>query len=99
MGSTESQGQRSKLDCEYRLVRRYISDLYAGSEVTVVEQKQTKQQHILKEFIQQLNPDKLSSELEAHRSLSHRNLIQLQKYWIENDINICSSLFKVYAIF
>lgn len=48
MGSTESQGQRSRLDCEYRLIRRYISDLYAGNEVTVVEHKQTKQQYILR---------------------------------------------------
>ena len=34
-----------------------------------------------------------------HRSHTHSNLIALRRYWIENDVNICSSLFKIYAVF
>jgi hypothetical protein len=47
MGSTESQGAPS-LDREYRLIRRFVADLYGGSEVTVIEHKQTREQFVLK---------------------------------------------------
>lgn len=98
MGSTESQGSKSRLDKEYRLIRRFVSDVYGGSEITVVEHKQTKEQFALKEFILQFSTEALTNQLEVHRSLTQRNLIQLKHFWYENDLNICSSLLKVYAI-
>ena len=43
--------------------------------------------------------DRLVRELEGSRSVGHRNLIQLRRFWVENDVNICSSLSKIYAVF
>ena len=98
MGSTESQATPC-LEREYRLIRRFISPLYDNAEVTVIEHKQTKEQFILKESVQQLSPDRHTPDPQTHRSLSHRNLIQLRRSWIENDNSICSTLFKVYSVF
>jgi len=42
MGSTESKGDKTRLELEYRLVRRFISEFYDGAEITIIEHKQTK---------------------------------------------------------
>lgn len=47
MGSTDSRTSGFRIDQDYRLVRRFISDLY-NAEITVVEHKQTKEQFALK---------------------------------------------------
>jgi len=59
MGSTESKHKPS-LEREYKLIRRFVSDLYECSEVTVIEHKQTKEQFVLKEIIQQFNAEKIA---------------------------------------
>lgn len=48
MGATETQEDRPNIDREYRLVRRFQSDFYAGAEVTVIEHKQTGEQLVLR---------------------------------------------------
>ena len=58
MGATDSKYKPS-LDKEYRLVRRFMSSVYGGGEVTVIEHKQTGESFILREFVQQMNGDKL----------------------------------------
>jgi transcription initiation factor IIE alpha subunit len=99
MGSTESKGETNRLELEYRLVRRFISDFYDGTEITIVEHKQTKEQVALREIITQFNPQSIVNQLQNRKLTQHRNLIQTRNYWMENDFNICSNLFKLYAIF
>lgn len=47
MGSTDSRTAGFRLDEDYRLVRRFISDFYCA-EITVVEHKITKEQLALR---------------------------------------------------
>jgi hypothetical protein len=53
----------------------------------------------LREVVNQFNPQLLLKQLESRRLLCHQNLIQMRNYWLESDLNICSNLFKLYAIF
>ena len=64
-----------------------------------MEHKQTREQFALKELVQHLPPQALLDKLHSRKSLTHPNLIRLRSYWLETDLNICSSLHKVNAIF
>lgn len=62
MGSTDSRTSAFRIDQDYRLVRRFISDLY-NAEITVVEHKQTKEQFALKESVLQFNPHQVNQQM------------------------------------
>jgi hypothetical protein len=98
MGSTDSRTNAFRFDQDYRLVRRFISDFY-NAEITVVEHKQTKEQFALKESVLQFNSQQVSEQMEARKHLANRNFISLCHYWLENDLGICSNLFKLHALF
>lgn len=80
-------------------MRRFISEFYGGGEITIIEHKQTKEQVALREMVNQFNPQMMVKLLESRKLMAHRNLIQMRTYWVESDLNICSNLFKLYAIF
>lgn len=98
MGSTDSRSSSVRLDQDYRLVRRFISDLYCA-EITVVEHKGSRELLALRESVLQFNAQQVGQLMEARRAITHRNFIALRHFWIENDLGICSNLFKLHTLF
>lgn len=37
--------------------------------------------------------------METRRNITNRNFISLEHFWLENDLGICSNLFKLHALF
>ena len=37
--------------------------------------------------------------MENRKALNNRNFIALRHYWLQNDLSICSSFFKLHALF
>ena len=98
MGTTDSHSCSFRLDQDYRLVRRFISDVYSA-EITVVEHKVTKEQLALRESVLQFNAAAVAQQMENRKALNNRNFIALRRYWLQNDLGICSNLFKLHALF
>ena len=96
MGTTDSHSCSFRLDQDYRLVRRFISDFYSA-EITVVEHKVTKEQLALRESVLQFNAAAVAQQMENRKALNNRNFIALRRYWLQNDLGICSNLFKLHG--
>lgn len=47
----------------------------------------------------QFNPQLINEQMQARKALSNRNFISLCHFWMENDLGICSNLFKLHALF
>lgn len=97
MGSTETR-HKDNLELDYRLIRRYISEFYS-SEVTIIEHKHSKEMLAMREGIYQSCPEKLKTELETRKALTHQNLIQLRNYWIQTDLGMCSTMLRLQVLF
>ena len=93
MGGSDSKP--NPIDLEYRLLRRFHSELYSTAETTIIEHKQTKQQLALTELTLPSSPSLLTSR----RLLTHPNLIQLHHHFVEQAQGMCSGISRLYALF
>ena len=59
----------------------------------------TREQLALRESVLQFNAGAVAQQMEARRGLSNRNFIALRHYWLQNDLGLCSNLFKLNALF
>lgn len=98
MGITESNSKISNI-CpldSFKLIRRYTCEAYG--DVTVIQSKADPSQlFALKEFI---GDNGHSAEVLASRqSLTHKNLINLKRFWHSGDQSICSNIRNVCLMF